>query len=225
MSLGTIKFGVTSTGKATDPMSTNIALSKKWNWTLSAAGKDVEGLTVGSKALALLVYCFQHYIESYLGTPGCQGGECKPNMEMDDCYNRDGMVGKRTLELMGWVKYHTSTEAKFDAFVKKVQKATNYMFDEDILEVPYALDFPQSYVKDYEKFSPASDVNEDVQAGIGSSGQYHKQLTQQGGSPVEPVGSSFWDKKVLGMKYKTLAIVLGALGVGTGVYFFTREDM
>lgn len=48
---------------------------------------------VGSPDLAVAVYEFQH---SYEGCPG----SVDPFARMDQCYNRDGMIGDRTLQAM-----------------------------------------------------------------------------------------------------------------------------
>ncbi len=49
--------------------------------------------SAGDPALAKELYCFQHDAE------GCKG-ECIPLKKSIDCYNRDGMMGKRTLQLI-----------------------------------------------------------------------------------------------------------------------------
>jgi len=70
------------------------------NWNAKTGSKDLKwgvkgGFFTGpgDPELARQVYCFQHEIEECAGT-------CLPLESKTDCYNRDGMIGARTLQEM-----------------------------------------------------------------------------------------------------------------------------
>lgn len=123
---------------------TNIGYAKKWGWSVKSGYSGP-----GDKKLARDVYCFQHDVE------GCSGS-CQPDKKVVDCYNRDGMVGDRTLTLMA------NAIAENTAWGQKWAATIN---------IPSRYDVTKPAPP-----PPASDVRSDVAAGQGIAGQKHYEI-------------------------------------------------
>ena len=109
--MGAACYGCGKGGKqgVTNPASVNKnKLAGKYGWKVRAGGKYT---SVGDPILALDVYCFQHAMEQaeelkslakgdIKATDLLCGGTCSTGTKMKECYNRDGMLGKRTMQLI-----------------------------------------------------------------------------------------------------------------------------
>jgi len=76
----------------TNPASVNVKLAAQYGWNVKP-GSGYSG--VGDPKLAKDIFCFQHITEE------CSGICAPDNHSKPDCYNRDGMIGQRTLTLLG----------------------------------------------------------------------------------------------------------------------------
>ena len=109
--LGAACYGCGKGGKKnrTNPPKVNTKLAKKYGWSVRSGGKYK---AVNDPVLANAVYCFQHIMEQMeeqadlkkgliKSTDLLCTGTCAPKTVMKECYNRDGMLGHRTLQLVG----------------------------------------------------------------------------------------------------------------------------
>ena len=180
MSLGAACYGCgTSTGAVpgkTSPTAFNKKSSAKYGWSVKTTSTKYKG--VDDKTLALDIYCLQHAVETALGIPGCSG-TCTPTVATGNCYNRDGMIGARTLQ-------HLGNEISKGTTVGKWWAAN--------------LNIPSQYIT-VAKPPPASDVRPDVAAGTGTAGQVHADLIAGGNGVivVNPTSSSSYIWWLLGI--------------------------
>ena len=215
--LGTDIWGKYSTGSTSNPVGYNDNhkndAGREWSTTIPFSS-NADKVTFSK-----LVYCFQHKMEKALKIPECTGN-CTPDVKAGDCYNRDGMIGKRTLELIGHIK------AGGDMAFTGSEKAQAKSF-------AATMTIPQSFIKKYSEFQPASDVAPHIANGEGTAGQVHNDLT--GGKKKSTKKGitevSFWNKEIFGIKYKI--VIPGILGVAalaaTAIYasdvMGTNEDI
>jgi len=174
--LSAIQWGKKVTGASTNPTGMNKKLSKSKGWSLSLLGKQMYK-TVSSVALSKAIYCLQHTLEVALKTPDCFGS-CTPDIKSGDCYNRDGMLGGRTMEFVGFIQFHGEQSAAQKLGVSVASLAAAKLFI-----------VPKSVIKDYSVFIPATDVVDTVVAGEGTAGQVHQTIVAGGGTPVTPTGT------------------------------------
>ena len=127
----------------THPTRMNIKLAAKYGWK-TAPGSGYSG--PGDWDLAKDIYCLQHQVES------CSGS-CNPTTKQQDCYNRDGMLGLRTMQ----------------AIANEINKGSSLgkVWQKRII-------LPPKYLTGGVKsLPPASDVRSDVAACQGTAGQIH----------------------------------------------------
>jgi len=235
--LGAMKWGEFSSGGTSNPVAFNKAHKNDagMQWSSSAWSQD-------QKRFSKLVYCFQHAMETALGTPGCSGN-INPDVKSGDCYNRDGMIGNRTLQLLGFVKYHTPNgipDATILSLLSKVSNITLVVDGKTLgigdITALKEITIPASYVRDYEEFAPVSNPAAHIVAGEGTAGEYHQTITDGSdntgviGSKADGSGDpattvSFWDKKILGLKYKyAIPGALGLAGVAAYMAFYMNDE-
>lgn len=101
--------------------STNKNLATKHGWSVKRPGKGMPLVvnyysSESDSRLAKDIYCFQHKTEK------CPGN-CTPSVSTKDCYNRDGMIGLRTLqELANAIIKKTPDGTFFDSLLSLPQK-------------------------------------------------------------------------------------------------------
>jgi len=151
----------------TKPPKRNAKLAKKYGWNIKPGGKYK---SVSDKQLAMDIYCFQNEVENAnpKNKTDCSG-ICEPKTVKGDCYNRDGMIGNRTLQLIGnAIAEGTSWETLWKGSIN--------------IPAKYQIKRPPP---------PASDVRSSVAQGEGKAGAQHilettgkePQDLQAGGSP------------------------------------------
>ena len=162
----------------TNPTTVNSKLASKYGWSVRPNGKYK---SVSDKTLAMDIYCFQHAVEQAdelrdvakgdlkAVEKQCYG-DCKPNVITGDCYNRDGMIGQRTLQEIGnAIVAKTSTG---------IALATN-------------LNIPSKYIAQKDP-PPASDVRADIAQGSGAAGARHQQKIKKHSGVLMAGGTPSW---------------------------------
>lgn len=151
---------------ATKPTSYNATKAKVLGWSIKSTYSGTSDMK-----LARDVYCFQHEEEK------C-GGTCNPDVATStDCYNRDGMIGARTLQLMANEVIQNPT-SKWGAWWLKT------------------ITFPSSYLTAVKTPPAASDVRADVAACQGTAGAKHCELLGLSGGSTQ---ASMWTWGALGL--------------------------
>lgn len=204
--LGAPCYGCNSKGvQATNPTYTNKSkLASKYGWTVRSGGKYP---STGDKQLALDIYCFQHIMEQQeesvsvaagkiKATDVQCGGKCDPNTKMGDCYNRDGMLGKRTLQHIG------------NALADGQTIVGGLVLGDIVLPAAYK-------VKQVAPAVPDDDVRPDILTGTGPAAQRHALLkaTSVGGVLPASTGTSW-----------ALIIGLGLVAAGAIGYYQYEND-
>jgi len=92
----------------------NVASAKGQRSALPWSVEDPEVyLEPGDKRLARDIYCFQHYAEKLIGMVPAEAAAaadtCDPSKRVAQLYNRDGMLGDRTQQLL---ENYASTNGK-----------------------------------------------------------------------------------------------------------------
>ena len=142
-------------------------------------------------------------------------GTCTPNDKAQDCYNRDGMIGDRTLQEIA--NAILSGDPQFGTKFKQGLSLPSFYMNAGVKAPP-----------------PASDVRSDVAAGVGAAGKKHKEELKKvekdksasSKLPSKPKPTKSWlkDKKKLALVGIGSVGAIGAIAYMAYNFIASKED-